>query len=251
MKNNANKKGMTLVEVIIAMAVFASITTGFTMAASYCVKAQAKAKTRLTETNEQTTKLENYSGVIDYDVADVDQLETGANKWTMTYEFPNAGDSGYTITNDKLHGYTSKSSDEVLKLGFFSAIDRINLNAGEYWITIYNWSSDDKLWDISCSSNFAFFDNEGDLTMPLNALNTQGVMASGGAVKFGIKDLGGGNLANAVTIKEWGDTGDGVTIDLSQDGYIDDQRYGFVYFTDSGTFLTEEEFDAEFVSGDE
>ena len=44
MKNN--KKGMTLVECIIAMAVFAVATTGFTMAATTCIKAQIKSHTR-------------------------------------------------------------------------------------------------------------------------------------------------------------------------------------------------------------
>lgn len=231
---------MTLVEVLIAMGIFAVITTGFCMSASYALKAQAKAKKRLTETNNQTTNLEHYSGVIDFDAAKVRQLDGGTNQWTMIYDFPSA-----TLVNDKLHGYTSVTDDPVFQLGFFSAIDRINLASNEYWFTVYNYGSEQQNWDISCASGFVFFDNEGKTAASPQELPTHLVAGDGYALKFGIRNVSGGSISGGViTFKEWGT---GTTIaTLGLDNYIDSDRYGFIYF-DGATFLNATDFDATYV----
>jgi len=246
MKNKMNKKGMTLVEVIVAMAIFGVITTGFMMSASYSLKAQAKAKIRLSETNEQTTNLEDYQGVVDFAAADVAQLETGSNKWSMVYEFP----TGDTITNDNLHGYTSKSNDEVLKLGFFSADDKLDLAAGEYWVTLFNYSSDDMIVNITCSPGFVFFDNEKHIANSIDTLSGLGIVKDGGAVKFGIKDLGGGDLTQAFTVKKTIDDsviGGGA---LNVNNYSDADRYAYTYYNGSA-FLNAEAFDEWYVPAEE
>lgn len=201
MKSKANKKGMTLVEVIIAMSVFAIISTGFIMAAKYAYTAQVKAKKRLTHSNTQTTNLEDYRGVVDpsyggtYDeegITDLGVQRMGAstNRWTMTYDFG----VGAKIVNDRVYGYysTPDRDDKTYQLAYFSPCDVVALEPGEYWITINNISanvSDNLPLRVVCDSDYVLFTNEKGI-FPARTSMPDKIIAGGGfKLSFGLKDL--------------------------------------------------------------
>lgn len=202
MKRKTNKKGFTLVEVIIAMSVFAIISTGFIMAAQYAYKAQVKAKKRLSQSNEQTTNLEDYRGVIDptyaglHDEAGISDLGvtrigSASGKWIMTYDFGTA-----TIVNDKMYGYhsTANAFDDTFQLTYFSPADQISLDEGEYWITIINHSpnADDVCpFQARVNDNCQLFNNEKEVFASKTSM--PGRLIPGGDYKlsFGVKDLDG------------------------------------------------------------
>lgn len=183
-----NKKGMTLVECIVAMGVFAVATTGFVMAASVSMRSQAKSASRMTKTNTQSTNLEHfssYSHVLDPEYSNVRPMSSGTNQWQMTYKFKNA-----TIVNDNIYGYIAKLDPDdregVFDLSFFSSADQLTLGDGEYWVTLYNFDGNQHTWDITCPPEFSFFDNEKDDTAQ-QTLPRHIWAPSGGYMKFGIK----------------------------------------------------------------
>lgn len=228
-----NKRGVTLVEVIVAMAIFSVMTTTFVMTVNYCIRSNKLARLRLTESNKQTTDLENYSGVVDFAAADVDQMSAGTNKYTFTFDFA----TGDSIVNDKNYGYVSKSadiSDSPLQMRYFTSIEKTDLEADEYWITMYNFASSDQVWTITAGTDVLFFNNEKDM---ISSTITPGMLANGSVCKFGVKIGAGGSLSDAFKIAI--DTEE-ETVDLT--GYSDAERYAFIYGTDDG-WKTEEEFD--------
>lgn len=248
MKTN-NKKGMSLVEVIVAMAVFSVMTTGFMMTAIYCVKAQNKAKLRLKESNGQTTEIEDFKGLYDTDTAymgsDI-QKPGGSNLWTMSYNFPEG-----SYVNDRVHfyAYNNTDLDDAFQMQFFSPDESVDLKPNEYWVTIYNCSGDQVTWDITCDSGFVFFDNEGQTVSSLTTIPTR-IVDDGAKIKFGIRNIGGGDITQAVTLTDWNSPPNVKTLNLSNDTalvsnpYSDSDRYAGVYFTGSNSFLNAEQYDA-------
>lgn len=246
---NTNKKGMTLVECIIAMAVFAVATTGFTMAATACMKAQAKTGRRMTATNTQTTNLEHFSTfsqVLDPEYSNVKPMEAGVNRFKMTFAFPSV-----TIENDHVYGYSSKldedSPDGVFELSFFSAADQVPLEDNEYWITLYNYSGSQQTWDISCaipgdSQDFEFFDNEKKNTVQ-QTLPRHIWAPNGGYMKFGIRQriAGVGDLNSCLKITNV-ETGNEFTVPVTNKKVKEDENMCSIYF-DGSSFLSPAEFD--------
>ena len=235
-----NKKGMTLVECIIAMAVFAVATTGFTMAATACMKAQAKTGRRMTATNTQTTNLEHfssYSRVLDPEYSNVRAMNSGVNKYKMTFNF-----GSIEVENDNVYGYKSvldhDSPDGVFELSFFSAAEQIDLGEGEYWITLYNNSSSQHTLDISCavpgdSQVFEFFNNEHDNAVQ-QALPRHIWAPNGGYMKFGLKQRtpGVGDLDTCLTITDF-DADKTYIVGLSDDNLTSsDKNYCAIYCED-------------------
>lgn len=215
----ANKKGMTLVECIIAMAVFAIATTGFTMAATACMKAQAKSNGRMTKTNVQSTNLEHFSSfskVLDPEYTNVSPMTTGTNQFQMTFKFGTD-----VIENKNVYGYYAKldgdDKDKVYDLSYFTAAEQLNLSANEYWVTIYNCDSTLKTWNIETTSGFRFFDNEHNITMG-QKLPTRQWAPNGGYLKFGIEQLEGSetDLASCLKITKAGET-TGKTTGITED----------------------------------
>ncbi len=220
------------------MAVFGIVTTGFVTAATYCYRAQTKANRNLKETNQQTTNLEhfsNYSSVIDPGEYNLEFMETGTNLWTMVYNFP-----GYDIKNDKVSGYISQTSDEVFQLGFFSPIERVSLDANEYWINMNNVSTSQTAWYFTTVSGFVFFNNQKDQLNPPSQTESR-IFDTGAVKKIGIRDVSGGDLSQALEIHD-ANTGDVVAV-LDLTTYADSERYCNIYYDGSG-FLTQEEYDA-------
>lgn len=239
-----NKKGMTLVECIIAMAVFSIATTGFVMAASVCMRSQAKAGTRMTKTNTQTTNLEHFSTfahVLDPSYSNVRPMASGTNQFQMTFQFPTD-----TVVNDKIYGYYSTLEDEdedgVFELSFFSAADQVTLGEGEYWVTLYNYDGAQQTLDITCPDDFSFFDNEKNDTAQ-QTLPRHIWAPEGGYMKFGIKAKSGGG-APTVTIHSVEGNFTDKTLNIADFKLSEDENYCNIYYTGAGTFLTPEDFDS-------
>ena len=185
-----NKKGMSLVECVIAMGVFAIATTGFVMCATACVRAQAKSHKRNNTTNVQTTNLEhfsNYKNVVDLSEYNVKPMDPSTGMGKNMYKMTFAWTSG-TVTNSKIHGYRSEMASEtdgVFELSFFSPIDQVDLAYDEIWVTLYNLTATDQTWDITCNTDLSFFDNEHN---SLGQSLPRHMWAGGGSYKrFGVK----------------------------------------------------------------
>ncbi|EGC03742.1 prepilin-type cleavage/methylation N-terminal domain protein [Ruminococcus albus 8] len=188
-----NNKGMTLVECIIAMAVFAVATTGFTMAATSCIRAQIKSHARNRIANEQTTNLEhfsNYSKVIDPTLLNVKEMP---EKYGVSFDF-----GTIKVVNKDVYGYTALADpeDKTYQLSFISPIERVTVLPGEWWITIYNADPTDKSFDIYAQPGFIFFNNEKEDagTESLDRIYP----ANGGMRKIGIRNISGDNSSALV-----------------------------------------------------
>ena len=208
---------MTLVEVIVAMAIFSVITTGFCMTASYCLKAQTKARTRLTDINRQTTIAEDFGGRISNDEdadngdAVVVNLGSGSNQWTFTYDFPDVLDAqnvpGVTVENSNVTGFMVETpdTDPLYQMVFFSVEDTVDLKVGanendpnnEYWITVKNCSTDEEglafAVEFDSGSTGIFFDNLKRPNNPMTSLENRIIAPKGldvatpGTRAFGVK----------------------------------------------------------------
>lgn len=248
MKNN--RKGMTLAEVIIAMGVFAVATTGFIMTATACYKAQTKTQNRMENSNTQTTNLEhfsNYNQVVDPEDLNVEPMSGGSNRWVMTFPFTGGG----SVVNNKVYGYYSVADpdDPVYDLSFFSPIEQVPLDEGEYWINLFNNTSSDAWLQISIidSTQFEFFDNEkvskgSDLPERLWGAN-------GGCRRFGVRSLGGDASQPTIRITNV-DSGD--TFDCAITPYLNsDDGYAFMHRISDDEVLDDAAFDAMSSDGEE
>lgn len=254
MKNN--KHGMTLVECIIAMAVFAVASTGFIMTATACYRSQVKAKKRMDTANTQTTNLEhfsNYSQVVDPEALNVEPMSAGSNRWAITFPFSSA--SGGPVTNTRVHGYYSVANpdDPVFDLSFFSPIEQVDLSTDEYWVTFTNVSSE-QYWLVlkaADPTSYVFFDVEkeekGD-TLPKHIW-----APNGGTFRFGIRNKSGADISqDVIMIYDYQrDTTIGY-MNLSnyilpdENGVVDTSKgYCAAYFDGSSHVMTEDEYNAQ------
>lgn len=234
------KRGVTLVEVIVAMAIFTIMATTFIMTVSFCLQFHKQSLYRLRESNKQATDLENFSGVVDYESADVAPINRGSNKYAFTFDFS----TGDTIVNNKNSGYVSKStsiSQSGLAMRYFSPIEQLDLDVDEYWVTISNFDDLDQLLTITAGSNVIFFNNEKEI-ISATTLNAA-VLAEGGKCSFGVKLMPGASINNAFSVNVLVDDPDEV-FDLTP--YTDSERYAFIYLYND-EWKTKEEFDNEFV----
>lgn len=248
-----NKHGMTLVECIIAMGVFAVATTGFIMTATACYKAQTKAKSRMENANTQTTNLEhfsNYSEIVDPEALNVEAMNGGANRWVITFPFSSA--SGGPVTNTHVHGYYSVAdpTDPAYDLSFFSPIEQVDLTTDEYWVSLTNISGSDGWFELRVedATKYEFFDVE---KAPKGTELPEHIWgANGGCYRFGIKNIAG-NISNAVLVVH------DVNIDsdiahLPLDHYLDDpsdatKGYCSIFYnggSGNSAFLNQAEADA-------
>lgn len=253
MNKNMNKKGMTLVEVIVAMSVFAVIFTGFVMSAKYAYGAQVKAKKRLSQSNTQTMNLEDYRGIVDptykgtYGTSGdtdlgVKSMADGDNRWTMTYNFGGSA----VITNDRVYGYyaTPDMDDEVFELAYFSPSDVVALEPGEYWITITNVSNNDLPMAVVCGSGFQLFNNEKKVFPAKTSMPERIIPKDGYKISFGVKDMSyeyrntGGAVQITNPMAEY--TGGGAVLVTINPSDVDDNEthYVEVYYTNTGFTFT-------------
>ncbi|MBQ9541029.1 prepilin-type N-terminal cleavage/methylation domain-containing protein [Ruminococcus sp.] len=238
MKNN--KKGMTLVECIIAMAVFAVATTGFTMAATACIKAQVKSHSRNRITNAQTTNLEhfsNYSKVLDPSELNVEEMP---ERYAISFNFEGTAN----VINKDIYGYTAIADpdDKVYQLSFISPIERVTVMPGEWWITIYNGDPANQIFNLTLSPGFEFFDNEKERAdFPAEGCIWGG---DGGIRKIGIRSTGGSFNDPCMTISCGGVSksinilGENFWTEKNSD---DSAGYASIYY--NGAFVNKDEYE--------
>lgn len=237
-----NNKGMTLVECIIAMAVFAVATTGFTMAATSCIRAQIKSHARNRIANEQTTNLEhfsNYSKVIDPTLLNVKEMP---EKYGVSFDF-----GTIKVVNKDVYGYTALADpeDKTYQLSFISPIERVTVLPGEWWITIYNADPTDKSFDIYAQSGFILFNNEKEDASDKSLERIY--PANGGMRKIGIRNISGDNSSALVICDHNDPTNSRQTINLvdyaTEKNAEDTAGYVSIYY-ENGAFKTKGDYDA-------
>lgn len=249
-----NKKGMTLVECIIAMAVFAVATTGFTMAASACVKAQIKYHSRNRAMNNQTTNLEHFSAYSGGNVNSTNltpmdpDVGYGSNMYQVEFTF----EDGTTITNRKVNGYRAgkaEGEDGVFELSFLAPIAQVPLNTNECWLTIYNCSEEGIVFDMTLPQGFEFFDSSKEkIGSPYRLMLTD----SGDFKRIGIRkskteaSVPPGAAIDDVTV-HMEDFDGKYTTDIKVQDYVDPygdgDKYGYLYFEESSFKTTAQYFD--------
>lgn len=234
-----NNKGMTLVECIIAMAVFAVATTGFTMAATSCIRAQIKSHARNRIANEQTTNLEhfsNYSKVIDPTLLNVKEMP---EKYGVSFDFGTV-----KVVNKDVYGYTALADpeDKTYQLSFISPIERVTVLPGEWWITIYNADPTDKSFDIYAQSGFRLFNNEKDDAgeESLDRIYP----ANGGMRKIGIRNISGDN-SSALVISDNSTTSQTINLLEYATEKNTDNTAGYVsIYYENGQFVNKETYES-------
>lgn len=234
-----NNKGMTLVECIIAMAVFAVATTGFTMAATGCIRAQIKSHARNRIANEQTTNLEhfsNYSKVIDPTLLNVKEMP---EKYGVSFDFGTV-----KVVNKDVYGYTALADpeDKTYQLSFISPIERVTVLPGEWWITIYNADPTDKSFDIYAQSGFRLFNNEKDDAgeESLDRIYP----ANGGMRKIGIRNISGDN-SSALVISDNSTTSQTINLLEYATEKNTDNTAGYVsIYYENGQFVNKETYES-------
>lgn len=186
-----NKKGMTLVEVIISMAILGAIAGMFVTIAVAAKNQNKDNYQRQREMYSQAAAAESFdTNVTNYGMdIKVSKLATGGgsdNKVTLSAPF-----AGYNITTDA-YGYLARRQDKDNKdtdyqLRFFRSKNvevGPNPDEGEYWITVINNSGSDI--DFYASTPEAdggqFFDK--DLTLYADEPNS--MLLDGGKFQFGI-----------------------------------------------------------------
>lgn len=196
----ANKKGMTLVEVIVAMALLGIISGMLCSAYVYSNNARVATYNRVTEENAQATDIEQFNykqGAVDYSTANLSEMISGAtNEYEMTFDFG----AGTAITNTS-YGFSSTStelSESGFDLKFFTpTLNIIDLSTGEYWISIDSDSASvsDELEITAVDSNAFLFDAGKN-----NIGNTATISASSGtSTSFGIDFSAASSTAITVT----------------------------------------------------
>lgn len=141
-----NKKGMTLVEVIVAMTILGIMSALFVSVAVAAKKQNKDNAKRSAEMYEQAAAAENYDPTKEYSTEDIKVskfLSTGtSNTFTIRAEF-----EGYDLKTD-VYGYKVNRMDEDTKsegyrLRFFKSqnADIVpTLEPGEYWVKVINES---------------------------------------------------------------------------------------------------------------
>ncbi len=235
-----NNKGMTLVECIIAMAVFAVATTGFTMAATSCIRAQIKSHARNRIANEQTTNLEhfsNYSKVIDPTLLNVKEMP---EKYGVSFDFGTV-----KVVNKDVYGYTALADpeDKTYQLSFISPIERVTVLPGEWWITIYNADPTDKSFDIYAQSGFRLFNNEKEDAGEKS--EDRIYPANGGMRKIGIRNISGDN-SSALVISDNSTTSQTINLLEYATEMNTDNTAGYVsIYYENGEFKTKGKYESD------
>lgn len=144
----ANKKGMTLVEVVISMCILGAIAAMFVSIAVAAKNQNRDNYIRQREMYHQAAAAESYNPDVDYGMnVKVRKLDTKGTDNNVKMSAPFAG---YNIEAEA-YGYYAKRADKDFKdtnynLRFFRSEDAEigpNVDDGEYWFTVYNHSGAD------------------------------------------------------------------------------------------------------------
>ena len=146
---NTNKKGMTLVEVIISMCILAAIAGMFVTVAVAAKKKNTDTYLRSNEMYEQAAAAEAFDTSKDYGAGSshIKKLLTGGASSTNEYKL--TADFGTLKLEPKTYGYVAErrnkdKNDTNYQLRFFRSenaeIATPNPAEGEYWVKVYNHS---------------------------------------------------------------------------------------------------------------
>jgi hypothetical protein len=221
------------------MAVFAVATTGFTMAATSCIRAQIKSHARNRIANEQTTNLEhfsNYSKVIDPTLLNVKEMP---EKYGVSFDFGTV-----KVVNKDVYGYTALADpeDKTYQLSFISPIERVTVLPGEWWITIYNADPTDKSFDIYAQSGFRLFNNEKEDAGEKS--EDRIYPANGGMRKIGIRNISGDN-SSALVISDNSTTSQTINLLEYATEKNGEETAGYVsIYYENGEFVNKETYES-------
>ncbi len=259
-----NRKGMTLIEVIIAMTILGIASTMIVMSLVYAVKANAYNYKRAKEVSYQSNYAENYDDtkVYAYDEADVNPYSIGGtNSVDLTAEF---GDKTLETKNvasfkSKLNGFAETINYE---LKFFDSSANklgttLNPANGVYMVTFYNNSGTDLInFTLSVDPDPAtgghFFNTEG---VPLpDASHNPGDMISGAKYNVGVVC---GSSETIMEISNPAGASYGFTLktdNLSDYVDVDDNGnetgYILIHYMGEGRYLSQTQYEAELAGGD-
>ena len=146
---NTNKKGMTLVEVIISMCILAAIAGMFVTVAVAAKKKNTDTYLRSNEMYEQAAAAEAFDTSKDYGAGSshIKKLLTGGASSTNEYKL--TADFGTLKLEPKTYGYVAErrnkdKNDTNYQLRFFRSdiadLDPPDPSTGTYWIKITNHS---------------------------------------------------------------------------------------------------------------
>ncbi len=262
-KLRKNQKGMTLVEIIVAMTLLGIMSGMFVTAAVYAVKSNAQNYQRDKEMHTQAVDAAQYNDNKNYDMDDlkVNKLiasGTTSNEFTLTADF-GSGIKWETTAygfKSKLNNYQKNVS---YQLKFFQGKNtsvQPDASKGIYWVKFYNDCGVDTLGYVETPETVGgrFFDvnsttagNTLLLNTPTGSKSEFGFVAASAGMTdfFGFSENGGmyaddyASLGNEFKITDANfDYYCEVDADGNKTGYI------IIHYTGVGTYLNQADFDA-------
>ena len=260
----ANKKGMTLVEVVISMAVLGVIAAMFVSIAIAAKKQNTDNYQRQREMYQQAAAAESYNPDVEYGMNVKVRRLNSDNKVEMSADFSKVG--GYNIETDAYGYYAIRQGkdqkDTNYNLRFFRSKDAEigpKPDEGEYWFKIYNQSGSDLELYVSTPEEDGgrFFDDEknscgGEFGILLkdNGSTQFGLVAGTGSNVFGIS-LNEGLFKASHVPSSW-DHAYNVSEFLGLQDVEDGNPTGYItlYFCDDGVIRNRAEYES-YTSGGE
>lgn len=149
MKLKKNKKGVTLVEIIVAMTLLGIMSSMFVTAAVYASRANKENYFRAREMYTQANDAEKFNKDKNYE-ADEIKVNKNIASGKATNEFDLQADFGPIVWDTTAYGYKSKingiDKNGGYQLKFFEGQDvsvQPNPTKGIYWVKFYNDSGTD------------------------------------------------------------------------------------------------------------
>lgn len=194
MNINKNEKGMTLVEVIVAMTLLGIMSGMFVTAAVYAAKANRDNYFRANEMATQAVDAAEFNSAKNYDMNEIRVSENNASG-TADNSFTLEADFGTVSWSTTAYGYKSKlndiDEDAGYQLKFFEGQDTAvspDPSNGIYWVKFYNDSGVDLInyAETPELTGGVFFDVNKNSTGNSLLLNTP----TGSISQFGFKASG-------------------------------------------------------------
>lgn len=258
-----NRKGVTLVEVVIAMSLLAIVSTMVVMMLEFAVKENANNYKRSEDVNAEGIFAETYdftkskpaSGSIM--VEDNNISSSGNNKIKLNIKFgATSFDVGSAYTyKSKLN---QRSKDVQYQLQFFSSVNSLDKLAdpskGYYFVQFYNDSAMDVniRFSVPDTDGTMLLDGKGAKLTGENAKSSPAMVLANGKSIIGFRieqDASKRSSAGYFAINQATDSSpyDGGTADLNITGsvlskYADDDGIVTIHYMDSGDFLNADEY---------
>ena len=210
MKLPKNEKGMTLVEIIVATAIFGMTCATLFTSILYAVEQNKNSYYAGKEIQLQMNSAEKYNSkksIFDNKVLKYKFSSTRSNKVTYAIDFSTTTDgidSGHSfdMTNDDVYAYMAIKGVEdraaEYQMRFFEAENKnaVDPDAKKYWINLYNYSSSDRQIAITIneSAGVGLYEFNGD---PI-AHEKEGIVLA--------DDNGTGRMMTGLNLKNYDDS---------------------------------------------